>query len=267
MNTFQVGPARDNRLRASVTILQPMLTPFQRVVRRERWRRFVLLAIGALLLAFALDRAGYRLLSIKPMDAEMRQRLSAGALARGESWTADQLHPKWAIEQSQFYQMLRLIGFLPTWLAIALGIDLVRRRRLRDAPIAANPASRDRGTVLPGMLVCLLAAGLLVELLKVLIGRERPNQHAGEWVFKPLLGGVTDGSNLSTPSSHAAIALVGAFAMARLRPGSGVVAIPLAVGCASTRVLMGAHFLSDIVLSGVLAWLIVEVILPRERCS
>lgn len=245
-----------------------MLTPFQRVLRRERWRRFALLALGALALALALDWAGYRVLSIKPMSEEARERLSAEARALGGTWTAEHLHAKWRVEQSQFYQMFRLVGFMPTWLAIAIGVDLVRRRRARDGAIGALDGAirgEDRGAVLPGMVACLLVAGVLVEVLKALIGRERPNQHDGSWVFKPLLGGFTDGSNLSTPSSHAAIALAGAFAIARLRPGSGMVAIPLAIGCAGTRVLMGAHFLSDVVLSGVLAWAVVEIILPRER--
>lgn len=243
-----------------------MLTPFQRVLRRERWRRFALLAVVALALALSLDWAGYRVLSIKPMSEEVRARLTAEAQALGGTWAAEHLHAKWRVEQSQFYQMLRLVGFVPTWLAIAIGVDLVRRRRRRDG-LAEAGREGVGGATLPGMAVCLLLAGVLVEVLKALIGRERPNQHDGAWVFKPLLGGFTDGSNLSTPSSHAAIALVGALAMARLRPGCGLVVIPLGVGCAGTRVLMGAHFLSDVVLSGLLAWAIVEMILPRERFS
>jgi len=211
------------------------VSPFEWMVRRDRWRVFSLLAIPALLVALALDLPAYHLLSAKT-DA-----------GRG------------SIEQVQLYQFLRVAGYLPAWLAISVGADLARRRRMR---VGGNGAG---GWMTPGILVGTLATGLAVVLLKALIGRYRPLRHEGGWFFKPVFSGFWDGSNLSTPSSHAAIAFAGALVVSRLRPGTGVIAIPIAIGCAGTRVIMGHHFLSDVVLSAIVAWAVVELILPGRR--
>ncbi len=245
-------------------------TSFQRIVQRDRWRLCALIAIPSLLLALALDGPAYRLLSIKKergqdavrvVEREARGDVEPRELDANDDLTAEERTLRWRIEQSQFYQMLRLVGYVPAWLAVVIGADLHRRWRLRRRAGGWSVGGDDRGPLTPGMLVCLLVTGLVVVLLKALIGRERPGVHDGAVVFKPLLSGFWDGSNLSTPSSHAAIAFCGALVVSRLRPGTGLVAIPLAIGCAYTRVLMGAHFLSDIVLAAIVAWVVVELVL------
>ncbi len=205
---------------------------------------FVIFAIVAFLLALALDGAVYRWISI-------------------DRSTEGEHSPLWKLEQSQFYQFVRLVGFVPAWLAIAFACDLVLRRR-RPSWDRSGVQTRD-DWVTPGMVVTIAVTGIGVALLKALIGRERPLIHDGDWFFKPFLRGFTDGSNLSTPSSHAAIAFVGALVISRLRPGTGVIAIPLAIGCAYSRVLVGAHFLSDVVLGAIVAWVVVELFLPKDR--
>lgn len=240
-------------------------TVYQRMLQRDRWRIFALIAIPSLLLALALDGPAYRLLSIKDHDAaalsvEDEAQARADEAAREEDdRTPEERTLRWRIEQRQFYHMLRMVGYVPAWLAIVIAADLHRRRRLRER--APEAIEDDPGPLTPGMLVCLVLTGLTVALLKALIGRERPGEHDGAVVFKPILSGFWDGSNLSTPSSHAAIAFCGALVISRLRPGTGWVAIPLAIGCAYTRVLMGAHFLSDVVLGAIVAWIVVELVL------
>lgn len=216
---------------------------FHRELRRDRWRLFALIAIPAFLLALILDWPAYQILSID-------------TLIEGED------SPQWKIEQRQLYQFVRLVGYIPAWLAIALAVDLAGRRR--RSPMVGVERD-DRGLVTPGILACTLLTGLVVAFMKALIGRERPLKHDGEWYFKPFLDGFTDGSNLSTPSSHAAIAVAGALVISRLRPGTGFVAIPLAVACAYSRVLMGAHFISDVVLGAIVAWVVVELVVPKGR--
>jgi membrane-associated phospholipid phosphatase len=49
------------------------------------------------------------------------------------------------------------------------------------------------------------------------------------------------------PSSHALIAFSGAAALAILFPRATPIWYALAIGCAITRLLAGAHFLSDVV--------------------
>lgn len=56
------------------------------------------------------------------------------------------------------------------------------------------------------------------------------------------------------PSSHAAVAFGGAWAVALLWPRLKGLALFLACGCGVTRMLTGDHFLSDVVAAGLLGW-------------
>jgi membrane-associated phospholipid phosphatase len=51
--------------------------------------------------------------------------------------------------------------------------------------------------------------------------------------------------------------------LARLFPRSAPVWYLLAAGCALTRVMQQAHFLSDVVLSALVAWLIASMLWRR----
>jgi len=188
-------------------------TPYLRVRRRELASRAAIVTVALLILATLLDGAVYHLLA---MD-------------------------EWALERKDWYQVLRQVGYLPTWLLVAL-VLVLRGRRERCAG-----TDRPEGGSKPVVLALSAAlAGLAAELLKLVIGRERPTD-AGEYAFKPVLGAVVDSSNLGFPSSHTAVAFGAGVALARLYPGVGWVAVPLAAGCGLTRMLAGAHFLSDVV--------------------
>lgn len=181
-------------------------------------------------------------------------------------------------ELHDWYQALRALGYMPTW--IAFGVVVLA------ADLGSLPARLDitgwwrRGAAL---ILTPLAAGGIAELLKLLVGRERPaplveglRVYQGH-IFKPwdpsagLWGGLTDSSNLGLPSSHAAVAIAGAFAIARVWPGALAPALFAALGCALTRLLHGAHFFSDVfagaLLGYALAWLIVrpEDLRPGNR--
>jgi membrane-associated phospholipid phosphatase len=54
------------------------------------------------------------------------------------------------------------------------------------------------------------------------------------------------------PSSHAIIAFAAAAALTELFPAAAIVWYGLAVGCAVTRVLSGAHFVSDAIVGALL---------------
>jgi undecaprenyl-diphosphatase len=66
------------------------------------------------------------------------------------------------------------------------------------------------------------------------------------------------------PSSHALVAFAGAAALARLFPRATPIWYALAVGCGITRLLSGAHFLSDVVV-GALIGVSVAISLPAPR--
>lgn len=147
------------------------------------------------------------------------------------------------VEGRDWYRLLRVMGYLPTWLIVALATWLLSKK---DA-IAARVSTAL--SILAGATL----AGAAAELFKLIIARERPGED-GTYVFRGLFAGFSDGSNLGLPSSHAAVAFGGAIALALARPVLGPLAIVLAAGCAWTRLLSGDHFLSDVTGAAMLAY-------------
>lgn len=154
------------------------------------------------------------------------------------------------LDTQLWYLILRHTGSLWTWLAVGaalVGIAAIRRAQYPPTPIWLH-----------GLFVVLAAAasGLAAELCKLVIARERPatietldtGLEALVWQgyqFRGLFAGFADGSNLGLPSSHAATAAGGAFALALLYPRVGLLAVALAAGCGISRLLTGAHFATD----------------------
>jgi membrane-associated phospholipid phosphatase len=181
------------------------------------WRpTAVVLAVGALAAATALDGWAYRVL-VMP----------------------DVYDHDWG-------RMLRVVGFLPTWAVVsaALALSDPTSGRLRET-------SRWRA-FLP--LIAATVGGIAAELLKLLLRRERPEAHAGGYVFRSWAEHPLSTSGLSLPSSHALVAFAGAAMLARLYPRARWLWYTLAIGCALTRVLVRAHFVSDVVLSAIIGW-------------
>lgn len=149
------------------------------------------------------------------------------------------------LERNDWYQMFRAVGFLPTWLLVAGSVALVEWR---------NRAERVTGLAI---LLSAACSGLAAELLKVVLGRHRPDEN-GHLLWNPLFGAIYDpdryGSSLGLPSSHAAVAFGGAIAVALIYPGARWPALLAAAGCAITRLLAGAHALSDVYAAVIVAW-------------
>jgi membrane-associated phospholipid phosphatase len=147
-------------------------------------------------------------------------------------------------------RLLRVMGYWPTWLVAALALWLHQRRistraRERALLLIASPA----------------VAGIAAEVLKLLLRRGRPEANAGEYVFRSLTDRPFSTSGLAFPSSHTMVAFGAAAMLAHLFPRARWVWYGLAAGCALTRVLARAHFLTDVVVGAVAAlattaWLI-----------
>jgi len=168
------------------------------------------------------------------------------------------------IESKAWYQILRQTGDVRTWLIVALAIFAHAFWRAFGGN---SPRIR-----IGGILTIALApivTGLVAEILRAVIGRERPlsisGDSAGEFqghVWRGAFAGIYhngqwfDSSNLGLPSSHAAVAMAGAIATARAFPGSGFVLVPIALGCGITRMLSGRHFSSDVFLGIIVGWAI-----------
>ncbi len=200
----------------------------------------------------AVGIAGFALLTL--LDSRIYHAINPTLASR--EWLDTQL----------WYLILRHTGSLWTWLAVGaalVGIAAIRRAQYPRRPIW-----------LCGLFVTLSAAsaGLAAELLKLIIGRERPAtfeplESGIELVyqgyqFRGLFASFTNGSGLGLPSSHAATAAGGAFALALLFPRVGLVAVALALGCGISRLLTGAHFATD-VYAGVVLGLILSRLLAR----
>ena len=144
-------------------------------------------------------------------------------------------------------RLLRIAGFAPTWLVGAAVLMLARSGQL----------ARDgwRRVMMPGLalVASVAAAGLLGELVKLVVRRARPGPYDGAYAFVPWDGHWSTGA-IGLPSTHAIVAFAAAFALMRLSPRSGPVWLLIGLGCGLTRLLDGAHFLSDIVAAAVLAW-------------
>ena len=124
-----------------------------------------------------------------------------------------------------------------------------QRRRWRAGAILAS------GTI---------AAGLLGTLVRITTGRFRPNAdialEAGRKIFNEggnywqLFRGFHEGSDLSFPSGHATLAFATAAVLTYLSPRGKGLFLTIAAGTALSRVVMQAHFYSDILLGSVVGW-------------
>lgn len=148
-------------------------------------------------------------------------------------------------------RLLRVMGFWPLWLLLSFALVL------HDRPLGV--AGVWRGALARGWLLvsAVTLSGIAGELLKLLFRRERPRAHGGEYVFRAFTERPFSSSGLALPSSHAVIAFGAAAMLSRLFPRAAPVWWLLAIGCALTRVMAQAHFVSDVVVSFLVGWLVV----------
>jgi membrane-associated phospholipid phosphatase len=207
---------------SSSTAGMPLLA--HRVRSRDLWR-----GLGITIALFALAWV---------VDREVYQRVSLPTLY-DKDWG----------------RLLRIIGFLPTWIALAVGIALAEG----EAPVD-RPRARRRGWLL---FWGAAGSGIAAELLKLTLRRERPGPHEGLHVFRDFAERTFSSAGLALPSSHTMVAFGGAAMLARLYPRARWVGYTLAAGCGISRVLHRAHFLSDVVLAAGAGWLVAALIAAR----
>lgn len=125
----------------------------------------------------------------------------------------------------------------PLLLAVALAVDLAARRRL--------PACFLAGTL------SIAAALLLSTLLKAVFDRARPA--LGDPDFT---AAIATPASASMPSGHAFEAFAVATSILLWHRRAGIVALVVATVVASSRVYLGVHFVSDIVVGAALGVLV-----------
>ncbi|MEO1585262.1 MAG: phosphatase PAP2 family protein [Planctomycetota bacterium] len=225
-------------------LLSPRTGPVADWQARARWHLIAALGMPALALLHILDEPAFHYF-LRPVY-KLRDLQPPGFML-----------PDW-------YQVLRQAGNLELWIIIALIFWGVGARRV--GRVFHPRAYRSAWLLFLGS----AGAGILAELGKLIVARERPISGASidyqgyvhHWpLIDPLLGQ----GNLGFPSSHAAVAFGAALTLARLIPGTLPVMLLLALGCAWTRMLMGAHFLTDVAGGALLAWIWVTWLRPETR--
>lgn len=145
----RLGPVRGWIARRIVRERWP-ISGHERAVRFARIERLVIWFLVGLLAAHVLDEPAWR-----------------WARLRDEAW----------LEDRDWYQVLRQMGYLPVWivLGVAYGLqDLWRRRR----------GGRDCGPRSVMLILSPLIAGVIAEVLKRTIGRERPPEFPVMAIFE-----------------------------------------------------------------------------------
>lgn len=173
-----------------------------------------------------------------------------------DRWAYTSLWAKHA-EFRDWARALRSLGYWPTWVAVSAIFILIDRR----GTYAPNAwPIRDRWTRGVLLVVSTGLAGVLAEVLKLVIRRERPELSDGVYAFREYSKGLFDTGGLGLPSSHTAVAFAAAIVIARFHPPAAPVLLMAAVGCGLTRVLDRAHYVSDAYGGALVGWAVVAVI-------
>ncbi|MEM8834221.1 MAG: phosphatase PAP2 family protein [Planctomycetota bacterium] len=152
----------------------------------------------------------------------------------------------------------RVAGFVPLWLVVALGMLLIDARTRRAG---GWRAVGERAYLLSASVI---SSGLVAELIKLLSRRLRPDDDL-VYRFRPFDDATWSTGGIGFVSSHAAVAFGAAFVLCRLAPRLAPIWLLLGIGCGVTRLLDGAHWLSDVVGAAIVALLCVETVARTHR--
>jgi membrane-associated phospholipid phosphatase len=151
---------------------------------------------------------------------------------------------------SELYSMFRFAGYVPLWLLVSAAFILI------DSSAGWRRAWRRGGMLFASALM----AGLLAEILKILIRRERPSLDISEYAFRSWTEGTFASGGLGWPSSHTAVAFGAAWALCRLHPRAAPLWMLIGVACGVSRIGNNAHFASDVVGGALVGFLVVAML-------
>jgi membrane-associated phospholipid phosphatase len=156
-----------------------------------------------------------------------------------DGWIAE--HVRFGrVYETDWGRMLRNFGYLPFWLLAAIALALHDRERRewwrRGALLLAAPA----------------VAGIVGELLKITVRRMRPPNVGSAYSFRAFSDHPFSSRGFGFPSSHVVVAFGAAAILSRMFPRARVVWYAAALGCAVSRLLAHAHYLSDVVAAAII---------------
>ncbi len=147
-------------------------------------------------------------------------------------------------------RIIRTTGYLPFWFLVALAIYL-----------SSSSAWARRAALLLALSPTI--AGAVGEVLKLLIRRGRPLANGGQYVFRAYTDRPFYSRDFGMPSGDVIVAFAACAVLACLWPRARILWYALALSCAIGRVLVGAHFLSDVTAAAILGWATTEVLRQR----
>jgi membrane-associated phospholipid phosphatase len=226
----------------------------------QRWWRAALphhpwLWVSALLIACGWDRAVW--LFVAGNTAPVLEYLESMTLAAlWANLTAGSLARAADAASSAVYHAVKFFGTV--WLPAMISAVIVLAPFFQPDPDRVRRGLR-RGTLI---FLCPALAGLAAEFLKLIFRRERPEFGDGLYTFR--LADLWSTSGLGLPSSHAAPAVATALALAAVFPRfRWAFAAPAALCCVS-RVLAGAHYLSDALAGALVGLTIARAIIALD---
>ena len=112
--------------------------------------------------------------------------------------------------------------------------------------------------------ISISAAGLLTDLIKPLVGRARPKllESSGIYGFFPLTFGA---DWASMPSGHTTTAVAVAIALMSFFPRWRLALAAFAFAAGLSRVMVNAHFLSDVLAGAFIGWCVTALTLTQFR--
>ncbi|WP_051013614.1 phosphatase PAP2 family protein [Pararhodospirillum photometricum] len=174
----------------------------------------------------------------RPLALFLKARVGEGGLALGHA--------------------LSVIGEAGWWYLLAGGLIAVGAVIAARTRVLAGLALVRNGFYL---LAVLVTSGLLVTALKAMVGRARPRVlfHDGVYGFDPF---VFSSNWNSFPSGHAQTICAAMGTLMVLYPRLRLPALALAVAVSLSRLMVTAHFLSDVVAGAFIGWTTVVVLRP-----
>ena len=149
---------------------------------------------------------------------------------------------------------LRVCGYVPVWLVVGAAMVLIDTRRVRSRMGIVGQHALARGI---GLALGAAAGGGAAEVMKLVVRRLRPDPEVAGYVFRSFDEGLFDSGGLGFPSSHTAVAFGAAWALCRMHPEARVVWLSIGIGCGATRLMAGAHWMSDVIGAAVVSYAVV----------
>jgi membrane-associated phospholipid phosphatase len=142
----------------------------------------------------------------------------------------------------------------PSGLGMLVSFALSYRRRI---PERQRREWRYVGRVLGFFFVCVALSGIATDILKPMIGRARPVAllREGLYGFQPFSLPTAHDVFNSMPSGHTTTAFAVAFALMALQPRYARWLIAFAVAIGLSRIMVNAHYLSDVLAGAVVGTL------------